>query len=96
MNKIFFIAAGLLLLSCSSENEDNEWIKPRQCFALLPPCVPYHDENTSRECNSSEDIERSTLTLEEHGCLFKKSACLENEIEGSANEKNMKCEIEWD
>ncbi|MDR2593474.1 MAG: hypothetical protein LBC87_01710 [Fibromonadaceae bacterium] len=94
MKKILFIATCLFLLSCSSENEDDEWIQPRACFKLLPPCVPYHDEYTSKECNSSEVIEQATLTLEEHGCLFKKSACLENEIEGRDNEKNIKCERE--
>jgi len=95
MKKIPFIAVCLFLLSCSSEdenkNEDDEWIQPRACFKLLPPCVPYHDDNFSRECNSSEEIERVTLILEEHGCLFKKSACIENEIDGHDNEKNMKC-----
>jgi len=83
MKKVLFIAASLFLLNCSSDdenkNQDGEWISPRQCTELAlqnPRC----DLDPNCERQSPESIEEVTVIYEEHGCVIRKTACIDENV----------------
>jgi hypothetical protein len=91
MKKILFIATCLFLLSCSSENEDDEWIQPRQCIELAiqnPRC----DSDPNCQRDKAETIEKTISMLEEYECVMRKTACIDDNVK----DDDVKCKREKD
>jgi len=95
MNKLLFIAGCLFLVGCSSspesKSEDDEWIQPRECTALAlqnPRC----DLDPDCERNKPEEIENTNLILEDHECVMRKTACIDDNVK----DEDIKCTRELD
>lgn len=86
MKKFLVIAIVFGLIGSSSENEENEWLQPRQCMELaLQNNRCDLDPDCERE--KPEGIEANILKAEEHGCVYRKNACI-NDI---FKDEDVKC-----
>jgi len=103
MKKVCIALFVIALIGCStdepekSNEDDGEWIKPRQCMELelnseeMRRC----DLDPNCERQSPESNEKTISKLEELKCVIRKTAC----IEGKVRDDDIECELyqngEW-
>jgi len=93
MKKVCITLFTIAFIGCStdepekSNGNDGEWISPRQCYEFVwqnPKCdLEPHCSRHPREYD-----EYLISMLEEHGCVMRKSACIDDDL---IAERDMKC-----